>query len=102
MAAVSKTADQVDKCKSQICSCRVVSCGAGSDVSCALLEEGVKPLFLLIALRGEPVRLLSFEGSFVFGLIRRAILYLKIIQKWFIHTQLPLKAKSSSIREIFK
>lgn len=55
MAAVSKTADQVDKCKSQICSCRVVSCGAGSDVSCALLEEGVKPLFLLIALRGEPV-----------------------------------------------
>lgn len=65
MAAVNKTADQVDKCKSQICSCRFVSCGAGSDVSCALLEkEGVKPLFLLIALRGEPVRLLSFEGSF--------------------------------------
>lgn len=39
--------------------------GGGSAVRALVEREGVFPLVLLIAARGEPTRMLFFEGSFV-------------------------------------
>lgn len=50
----------------------VTSCEAGSAVSCALVDwEGLSPLFLLIAARGELAQLFFFGGSLVGSIAER-------------------------------